>query len=70
MVKWLSFAGVLITVEAPQGTPEHVVAALAREKLLGQLGEGSAIRAEDIGVSDIQTIRGPEDPGAAEYAKV
>ena len=70
MVKWLSFAGVLITVEAPEGTPEQDVAALARFQFLQQLQEGPPVLPEDVGVSDIQQLRGPADPGVAEYAKI
>jgi hypothetical protein len=58
MAKWLSFAGVIITVEAPGSTPEHEVAALARSEFLRQLQDGPPVLLEDVGVGDIQQIGG------------
>jgi len=58
MAKWLSFAGVIVTVDAPADTPEQEIAARSRSQMLERLGDNSTIQPHDIGVGEIQILEG------------
>jgi len=52
MVKHIAFAGIIVEFDAELGTPEHVLAGLAREQFMDKTL--CVLDECDVGVADIQ----------------
>lgn len=52
-VRHIAFAGIVVEFDAPLGLPEHLLAGLAREQCLRELGERT-IEEYEVGVTEIQ----------------
>jgi len=53
MVKHIAFAGIIVHFDAEEGTPEHVLAGMARAQFMSEYRAGDLDEYE-VGVSDIQ----------------
>lgn len=56
MSRWVTFAGVIVTVNAPADTPEHEIADRSRELFMKRLGDDTPIRPHDVGVGEIHLL--------------
>lgn len=53
MVKHIAFAGIIVEFDAELGTPEHLLARLAREQFMAEYAVGD-LEEYEVGVTDIQ----------------
>jgi predicted SpoU family rRNA methylase len=55
MATWLTFTGIIVTVESDEITPHDEVAALARKKFLDRVASG-VVDATEVGVGEIEIM--------------